>query len=46
MGPHGLPALMREANRFKVRGKGHEVSRLRVGGELRGMADSTYRTLI
>lgn len=28
MGPYGLPALMRDAKRFKVRGKGHEVSHL------------------
>lgn len=26
MGSAGLPALMREAKRFKVKGKGHEVS--------------------
>jgi replication fork protection complex subunit Csm3/Swi3 len=26
MSPYGLPALMKEAKRFKVRGKGHEVS--------------------
>lgn len=25
MGPVGLPALMKEAKRFKVKGKGHEV---------------------
>jgi hypothetical protein len=27
MGEYGLPALMKDAKRFKVRGKGHEVSR-------------------
>jgi len=26
MGEYGLPALMKDAKRFKVRGKGHEVS--------------------
>jgi replication fork protection complex subunit Csm3/Swi3 len=26
LGPNGIPALMKEAKKFKIRGKGHEVS--------------------
>lgn len=40
MGEYGLPALMKDAKRFKVRGKGHEVSpRLGLGLDVRSQPE-------
>lgn len=40
MGEYGLPALMKDAKRFKVRGKGHEVSPRLALGRVRAQAPS------